>query len=240
MRRARPRPGRSRARGRRSSRRRHRVLAPRAGARRASTSGGRDSPRAPPSTSSTSSPSRSAICGGGRKLPELLGERTGRLVDLHRQLLQAAGQSHGPYVIAEVAPQLAEDRRHGVGGERSSALGVEAVDRLHQPEVRDLDQVVDRLGLAPVAKRERAREAMKRLTSSSRSSGERVRAYSRSRACSSRSPTGWLIAAMGPSLRLGSTSDGPPRRTMRWVAPCGMVALSYSLVEDPNRVVPLG
>ena len=49
----------------------------------------------------------------------------------------------------EVAPDLADDRRHRVGRELDPALELEAVDRLDQPDRADLDEVVDRLAAAP-------------------------------------------------------------------------------------------
>ena len=61
-------------------------------------------------------------------------------VDLHRQLLQVARHAHGPALVAEVALELAEDRRDGERRERRLARGVEAVDRLEQAERRDLDR----------------------------------------------------------------------------------------------------
>ncbi len=96
--------------------------------------------------------------GRGRQPPQLLGQLCRRRVDAHRQLLQAAGQTHGPDVIAEVPAQLAEDRRHRVRRKGLSSLRVEPVDRLDQSQPGDLDQVVERLGLAPVAHGERARQ----------------------------------------------------------------------------------
>ena len=65
---------------------------------------------------------------------------------------------HGPAVVAEVALELAEHRRHRVGGERGLARGIEAVDRLDQAEGRDLHQVVQRLVGAPVTAGHPARE----------------------------------------------------------------------------------
>ena len=61
------------------------------------------------------------------------------------------GHPHGPDAVAEVALQLAEDRRRGEGGEGDAALGVEAVDRVEQAEVGDLEQVVEGLAGAAVA-----------------------------------------------------------------------------------------
>jgi hypothetical protein len=57
-------------------------------------------------------------------------------------------------VVAEVAPDLADDRRDRIREERAPALGVEAVDRLHEPDRARLDEILDRLARAPVAPRE--------------------------------------------------------------------------------------
>ena len=56
-------------------------------------------------------------------------------------------------MVAEVALELAHDRRHGIRGEREPAVGVVAVDRLDQRERRDLDEIVVLVAIA-VAPRE--------------------------------------------------------------------------------------
>jgi hypothetical protein len=48
-------------------------------------------------------------------------------------------------VIAEVATQLAEHGRHREGREEHVVRGIEALDRLQQTELRDLDEVLERL-----------------------------------------------------------------------------------------------
>ena len=65
---------------------------------------------------------------------------------------------HRPAAVAEVALDLADDRRHGVRLERDAAVEVEAVDRLDQPDRADLHQVVERLALAGVAACDRPHE----------------------------------------------------------------------------------
>ena len=70
---------------------------------------------------------------------------------------------HRPAVVAEVTLELAEHRRHRVGGERGLARRVEAVYRLDQPERRDLDEVVERLVGAAVAPRHAARQRQQAL-----------------------------------------------------------------------------
>jgi hypothetical protein len=61
-------------------------------------------------------------------------------------------------VVAEVALDLADHRRHRIGAERDAAVGVVAVDRLHQPDRGDLDEVVGRHARRLVAARDRARQ----------------------------------------------------------------------------------
>ena len=65
--------------------------------------------------------------------------------------------------VAEVALQLAQDRGHRVGREGRPAGGVEAVDRLHEPDAGDLHEVVEGLVGALVAARELARERQEAL-----------------------------------------------------------------------------
>ena len=84
-------------------------------------------------------------------------------VHAHRHLLQVARDAHRPALVAEVALELAEDRRDGERRERRLALGVEAIDRLEQPERRDLDQVVELLAAALVAPCELACERQEAL-----------------------------------------------------------------------------
>ena len=110
------------------------------------------------STSSTEIESRAGDLVGGRKAPELLGQAAGGVVDLHRDLLETAREAHVPDVVAEVTPDLAEDRRHGERREPTTVARVEPVNGLHEAESGHLDQVVERLGLAPVAHRERPRQ----------------------------------------------------------------------------------
>ncbi len=74
------------------------------------------------------------------------------------ELLQVARRAHVPGRVAEVAAQLAEDRRDRVGREREPALRVPAVHRLDQADRGDLDEVIERLARSPVAQGERAGE----------------------------------------------------------------------------------
>jgi hypothetical protein len=57
-----------------------------------------------------------------------------------------------------VALELAEDRRDRVRGEGDPAVGIETIDGLHEPEVRDLAEIVKRLAGVSVLDGERASE----------------------------------------------------------------------------------
>src|SRR5215212_5314907 len=85
------------------------------------------------------------------------------VVDLHHALLHPARHVHGPAVVAEVALELAQHRRHRVRGERRLARRVEAVDRLDEAEGRHLHEVVERLVGAAVAPGHPAGEREKAL-----------------------------------------------------------------------------
>ena len=80
------------------------------------------------------------------------------LLDARDRLLHAARDVDRPRAVAEVALELAEDGRHGVGGERDPAVGVVAVDGLHEAEVGDLAEVIERLARVAVLNGEGARE----------------------------------------------------------------------------------
>src|SRR3954447_7211536 len=101
--------------------------------------------------------------GGSRRAPELAGQLVGDAVDPHGELLEVARHPDRPPLVAEVALELTEDRRHGEGGERGLALGIEAVDRLQQPERGDLDQVVELLAAALIAAGELAGQRQEAL-----------------------------------------------------------------------------
>ena len=100
------------------------------------------------SASSTSScvdptaPAISATVGARRRSSE---SSTTSRSTLQRELLEVARDPHGPRAVAEVALDLAEDRRDRVARERHLARQVEAVDRLHEAQRRDLEEVVERL-----------------------------------------------------------------------------------------------
>ena len=79
----------------------------------------------------------------------LLGELAVAAASASRSSCSRRGTRIGPALVAEVALDLADDRRGGVGRELDAALEVEAVDRLDQADRADLDEVV--VGLAAVA-----------------------------------------------------------------------------------------
>ena len=94
----------------------------------------------------------------GRNPSELGGQSRRLALDLGDALLQLARHPHRPAAVAEVALELTEDRRDGIARERHAALRVEAVERLDEPEARHLDEVVERLAIAAVARCEATRE----------------------------------------------------------------------------------
>src|ERR671915_1675737 len=96
--------------------------------------------------------------GRRRSAPELARQLLGDALDADRHLLEVAGHANRPAAVAEVALELAEDRRHRERGERRGAVRLEAVDGLEQAERGDLDEVVERLAAALVAAREVARQ----------------------------------------------------------------------------------
>src|SRR4029078_1584489 len=77
-----------------------------------------------------------------RCVSELAGECFGGLLDLGHELLDRAGHADGPPEVAEVALDLAEDRRDGERRERQPAVRVKALDRLQQTEGGDLLDVL--------------------------------------------------------------------------------------------------
>ncbi len=95
----------------------------------------------------------------GRAAPELGGERLAHALDRRRRVAHVARDADRPRAVAEVAPELAEDGRHGEGAERRAALGVEAVDRIHEADARHLLEILERLARARVPAREHEGEA---------------------------------------------------------------------------------
>ena len=80
---------------------------------------------------------------GRRRPPELGAELAVGGHDPLGALLQLARRPDAPCVVAEVALDLAGHGRHGVGAEGDPALGLVAVDRLHQPDGGDLDEILE-------------------------------------------------------------------------------------------------
>src|SRR5581483_6813140 len=82
--------------------------------------------------------------GDGRRMTELHRQLLDGAVDREVQLLQPARHLDRPALVAEIALDLADDRRRRVRRELHAALEIEAVDRLEQADGADLDQVVER------------------------------------------------------------------------------------------------
>ena len=118
-----------------------------------------------PSPTSIASSTSSGVVFSSSAISAMLGERPSRPVRRsmapgHRrvQLLERARHADRPALVAEVALDLADDVRRGVGGERDLALELEAVDRLDQADRAHLLDVLERLAAAGVAARERAHQ----------------------------------------------------------------------------------
>jgi hypothetical protein len=92
----------------------------------------------------------------GRRPAQLRRQTLAGPLDPETELLQIARDADGPRLVAEMALELPEDRRHGVARERDAARAVEAVDGVDEPEAGDLVEVVERLVRVRVARRELA------------------------------------------------------------------------------------
>src|SRR5438105_9897149 len=79
------------------------------------------------------------------------------------ELLQAPWKADGRAFVAEVSLDLARDGQRREGGELIAEVGVEALDRLDQPEVADLDDVVERLSAVLKLAREEVHEIAVRV-----------------------------------------------------------------------------
>ena len=91
-------------------------------------------------------------------MPEVHGQLFDRPVHGQVEFLKPARDLDRPAFVAEVAFDLAHDRRGRVGRELDAARGVEAIDRLDQTERSDLDQVLERLAAVGELDREIAHE----------------------------------------------------------------------------------
>ena len=89
-----------------------------------------------------------------RRSSKLLRERGDGVVELEMQLLDAPGDAHRPPFVAEVALELADDRRRRERRELQAAFGIEALDCLQQPDERDLAEIVQLLAAVLEASRE--------------------------------------------------------------------------------------
>jgi len=81
-----------------------------------------------------------------------VGERPSEWVSSSREaeVLQAPRDAHGPAAVAEMPPDLPQDRRDGERGE-AAPLRVEPVDGVEQADRADLDEVVVGLPATPEA-----------------------------------------------------------------------------------------
>ena len=104
-------------------------------------------------------------CGAGalrefarsRRAAELGAEAARLRIDLDLEFLDRARDVNRPAEVAEVALELADDRRDGKRRERQAALDVVAIDRLQQRVRRDLLEIVA-LGMTLIAAREVTRQ----------------------------------------------------------------------------------
>ena len=96
-------------------------------------------------------PIRSATWAAVGTRPSSVSSCSPARVTFIEELLEVARGAHGPALVAEVALELAQDRRRRKGRERDAAIGIEAVDRLQQPERRDLDEILGLRVVMPVA-----------------------------------------------------------------------------------------
>src|SRR2546430_5343335 len=94
----------------------------------------------------------------GRRVPELGAQAVEETGQADVELLDAPRNVDRPGLVAEVALDLTEDRRHRVRGQLDAAVRVEAVDRVDEADRADLDEVVEHLAAADVAKGERPDE----------------------------------------------------------------------------------
>jgi hypothetical protein len=84
-----------------------------------------------------------------------LGRQLGRCpLDPEDPLLDVARHMHRPATVPEMALELAENRGDGESREGSATLGIEPIDRLDEPNARNLDQVVEWLGSSRVPGRQ--------------------------------------------------------------------------------------
>ena len=84
---------------------------------------------------------------------QLLCELVDDFLDTYREFLQAAWRAYRPGAIAEVAFDLAQDRRYRIAREGVARLRVIPVDRFDESQRGDLDEVIKRFARSSVAQR---------------------------------------------------------------------------------------
>jgi hypothetical protein len=73
------------------------------------------------------------------------GQEVDRVAEVDVEVLHAPRNLQCPGRVTEVSAQLAHDRRDRVARERHADRGIESLDRLQEPELADLDEIVERL-----------------------------------------------------------------------------------------------
>jgi hypothetical protein len=99
----------------------------------------------------------------GRLVALLAREVADHAIDTQREVLQVTRDPERPRAVAEVALDLARDRRDGVAGKRDPPSRIEPVDRLDKREARHLKEIVAGLLGSLVARRDLAREGQEAL-----------------------------------------------------------------------------
>ena len=87
-----------------------------------------------------------------RRAAEVGGQGLDRARELQAQLLHSPRHVDGPRAVSEVALDLADDRRHRIRRELHATVDVEALDRQHEPDRADLDEILERLASPRVAR----------------------------------------------------------------------------------------
>jgi len=103
-------------------------------------------------------PGRLGKLGNRGRASELVRELVEDAREADAQLLQAPRDVHRPGLVPEVAPNLADDRRHRVARELDAAIDIEPVDGLDQSEGADLHQILEWLAATRIAIGERSDE----------------------------------------------------------------------------------
>ena len=125
-------------------------------------------------------PSRWASSAAVGTAAELARELLALAFDAHSAFLELARRADRPAEVAEVAPDLALDGRHGEGAKGGAVVGVKAIQGLDQTERRDLLQVLERHPVAAV-KAPRDRVGEREMGSQQAFTGVRVAVLARRR-----------------------------------------------------------